>query len=128
MEFHEKEMDIDKLLERFQELNRNINISQHSSKLKKDIGIIFKEYQKIEEFYNNTDNKGKIYNPNEIIEDGNKLDHFLIAKMIYYNKKYFNFIPRKIQIISLIYFLEKERSSGLIQQINTGEGKSCIML
>ena len=127
MEFHEKEMDIDKLLERFQELNRNINISQHSSKLKKDIGIIFKEYQKIEEFYNNTDNKGKIYNPNEIIEDGNKLDHFLIAKMIYYNKKYFNFIPRKIQIISLIYFLEKERSSGLIQQINTGEGKSCII-
>ena len=127
MEVHEKEKDIDKLLERLQELNPNINISQNISKIKKDLDNIYNEYEKIEEFCSNEDNIEKIDNLYDNKENENKLDYFLIAKMIYFNKKYFKFIPRKIQIISLIYFLEKEKSSGLIQQINTGEGKSCII-
>ncbi|MCP3659143.1 MAG: hypothetical protein GY830_02025, partial [Bacteroidetes bacterium] len=34
--------------------------------------------------------------------------------------------PRKIQMLSVLLFLNKYRSHGLIEQINTGEGKSLI--
>ena len=130
MEVHEKEMDRDELLNTMKELNPDLKISLNCSKLKKDLEIIFSEFEKIEEFCSNKDNTydlDKLNNSSDKKENENKLDYFLIAKLIYYNKKCFNFIPRDIQIISLICFLEKEKDIGLIQQIDTGEGKSCII-
>ena len=54
-------------------------------------------------------------------------DILFIAKMIYHHKECFKFIPRKIQIISLLFFIRKIKNEGMIQQINTGEGKSLII-
>ena len=54
-------------------------------------------------------------------------DILFIAKMIYHCQDCYNFIPRKIQIISLLYFINKSKNEGIIQQINTGEGKSIII-
>ena len=123
MEDFQKEMDFDKLLEKFQELNPDTNISVKIPKLKEDIQIIFNEYEKIETCDDIIDEEKELKNPYE----ENHIDYALIAKMIYYNKKCFGFIPRKIQILSLIYFIEKEEKKGLVQQIDTGEGKSCII-
>ena len=69
---------------------------------------------------------------NEINEENiNKInlkdDYNLIAKMIYINKKIFGFEPRTIQIVALLNFINKNQTEGLIQQINTGEGKSLII-
>ena len=116
------EMPIEENIKIFKKLNPNINIDEN--KLQSDIDNIYKEYQKIKIDYNyNKD----IINHEENKEDDNEIDYFLISKMIYFNKKYFNFIPRKIQILSLIYFIKKNIKCGLIQQINTGEGKSTII-
>ena len=120
MEDSYKEMDFDELLERFQNLNPDINISDKKPELKQKIEDIFNKYEEIK----NSDYQ-MIKAPYDINND--QIDYTLIAKMIYYNKKCFGFIPRKIQILSLIYFLEKEKKNGLVQQINTGEGKSCII-
>ena len=51
----------------------------------------------------------------------------LISIIIKACKKVFDYEPRDIQIISLLFFLLKETDKGLIEQINTGEGKSIII-
>ena len=109
----EMEMDFEKLLTKFQELNPNTNILSKISKMKKDLQIIYDKYEEIKKDYDNIDALNNPYDTNEN-ENGNQIDYLLIAKMMYYNKKFFNFIPRKIQIISLIYFLEKDKKSGLV--------------
>ena len=125
MEDYYCEIDFDMLLKKFQELNPGINISEKSRKIKQDIQLIFEKYEEIKNSYGYADDKNEINNPYDI--NNNQIDYCLIAKMIYYNKICFGFIPRKIQILSLIYFLEKDKRGGLVQQINTGEGKSCII-
>ena len=47
--------------------------------------------------------------------------------MIYANYLLYGYYPREIQIISLLLFIYKQKKIGLIQQINTGEGKSLII-
>ena len=125
----ESEMNFDNVLGEFKELNPDINISEKIPKLKQDIEYIFKEYERIKDSYDYFDEDKEINNPYNINQNQNqnKIDYSLIGEMIYFNKKYFGFIPRKIQILSLIYFLEKDKKNGLVQQINTGEGKSCII-
>ena len=39
----------------------------------------------------------------------------------------FNYKPREIQIISLLFFIFKKKEQGIIEQIYTGEGKSLII-
>jgi hypothetical protein len=95
----------------FNELNLKKNID--INKLKYQMEKIYKEFSLI--------NEGNI----NIIN--HKDDYSLIAKMIYINNKLFGYLPRKIQIISILNFINKEKSMGLIQQINTGEGKSLII-
>lgn len=51
----------------------------------------------------------------------------LILLMIYANYLLYGYYPREIQIISLLLFIYKQKKIGLIQQINTGEGKSLII-
>ena len=110
------------IIEKFQQLNENIKINK--SQLKEYINNIFTEYDNIK----NKENIEEDETMNIPYETQlNTIDFSLIAKMMYYNKKCFNFIPRKIQIISLLYFINKDEKNGLIQQVNTGEGKSVII-
>ena len=51
----------------------------------------------------------------------------LISVMIKVNGKIFRYKPREIQIISVLFFLFKEKNSGLIEEIYTGEGKTIII-
>ena len=125
----ERERDFESIMSKIKELNPNAKINSKISKIQKELKIIFDIYNIIDKNGGNIDDKTKIKNlyNNKENENENEIDYFLIAKMIFYNKKHFNFIPRKIQIISLIFFLEKDKKNGLVQQINTGEGKSCII-
>ena len=126
MEDNEKEMDFEKLLNKFQELNPEKNISINFQKLKEDIQIIYDKYEKMKNSFCFSD-EDKEEMKKSCGLNINQIDHSLIAKMICSNEKYFGFVPRKVQILSLIYFLEKDKNKGLVQQINTGEGKSCII-
>ena len=110
------------IIEKFQHLNENININK--SQLIEYINYIFTEYDNIKN-KKNIEEEEDINIPYE--NQLNTIDFSLIAKMMYYNKKCFNFIPRKIQIISLLYFINKDEKNGLIQQVDTGEGKSVII-
>ena len=109
MENCERDMGFEKILSKFKELNPNINIDSNITKLQTDLQIIYNIYNEIEKGRVNIDDKTKIKNLFNNKENGIQIDYLLIAKMIFYNKKYFKFIPRKIQIISLLYFLEKDK-------------------
>ena len=71
----------------------------------------------------------------EIKDERNSYDNYgidtfyikLISIMMKASKLVFNYEPRKIQIISVLFFLFKEKTKGLIEQIFTGEGKSMII-
>ena len=52
----------------------------------------------------------------------------LISVMIKVNEINFNYKPREIQIISILFFLFKDKNIGLIEEILTGEGKTIIMI
>ena len=110
----------------FKSLNPELIDADAQEKIKTDIEEIYQIYNEIKD--KDIEDLGKkeeeYYNK---IESPKNIDHFLLAKMIYFNKKYFKFIPRKIQMLSIILFLTKEETKGLIQQIDTGEGKSCII-
>ena len=47
--------------------------------------------------------------------------------MIKANEIIFKYKPREIQIIAVLFFLFKEKNSGLIEEIYTGEGKTIII-
>ena len=51
----------------------------------------------------------------------------LICVMIKVNGKIFRYKPREIQIIAVLFFLFKDKNSGLIEEILTGEGKTIII-
>ena len=51
----------------------------------------------------------------------------IIAIMIKVNKIIFRYKPREIQIIAVLFFLFKDKNSGLIEEILTGEGKTIII-
>ena len=59
--------------------------------------------------------------------DEEKLYIELISIMIKANEIIFNYKPREIQIIAVLFFLFKEKNSGLIEEIYTGEGKTIII-
>ena len=61
-------------------------------------------------------------NPNDV----NNYIH-LISIMIKVNGKIFKYKPREIQIISILFFLFKDKDTGLIEEILTGEGKAIII-
>ena len=103
-----------------------------------EIEIIFDEIKKLNinknidirrlnEQIKNIDKKLSEINEENFHKINLKDDYNLIAKMIYINKKIFGFEPRKIQIVALLNFINKNQTEGLIQQINTGEGKSLII-
>ena len=102
-----------------------------------NISRIYDIYEKIKTFYVNNiksldehslkrkirDLKTKISsNPNDV----NYLIE-LISIMIKVNGKIFKYKPREIQIIAVLFFLFKDKDSGLIEEILTGEGKTIII-
>jgi len=125
-EYDENEIPVETIIDKFKQLN--INLTDDKDQLISDLNQIYNEYDKIKNRENFIYDKNEELNsPYDIDNNKLKIDYSLIGKMIYFNKKCFKFIPRKIQIISLIYFLKKKESVGLIQQVNTGEGKSVII-
>jgi preprotein translocase subunit SecA len=59
--------------------------------------------------------------------DNNEYHIKLISIMKRVNKIINGYKPRDIQIISILFFLYKEKNSGLIEEILTGEGKTIII-
>ena len=115
------EIDLNEIIDKLNELNGNI---ENLSYLKSEIEKIYLNNEKLIEFDKNVLGEEKNTNNNTHID---QIDYSLISKMINENEKYFGFKPRKIQIISLLFFLKKKKETGLIQQVDTGEGKSYII-
>ena len=101
------------------------------------INYIFNIYERIKKYYSenmkkitDAELKGKIREIKSKI-NANKDDENayieLISVMIKVNGKIFRYKPREIQIISVLFFLFKEKNSGLIEEIYTGEGKTIII-
>jgi preprotein translocase subunit SecA len=44
------------------------------------------------------------------------------------NRYLFGYVPRKIQIISLLFMIYHNNSNGLMEEVRTGEGKSLIIM
>ncbi len=122
----EAAFNLEEIIDEFKRINLKNNSNLNVKDLKNKIQYIYEEYNKI---YTNCqelkDKKGE-YN-SYLSSIDNDDDYSLIAKMMFYYQDIFGYIPRKIQIISFLYFINKEKSEGLIQQINTGEGKSLII-
>ena len=114
------ERDLGTLLNLLVENNKN---SQPIEQIKRDIKYIFNNFEKdlpqlknkyfIEEIKNNIRNRS--------IND-------IIIFMMMINYKYFGYVPRKIQIISLLLLLNNDKKNGLIEEVKTGEGKSLIIM
>ena len=110
-------------------LNRNPNYP--------NINYIYEIYEKIKAYY--SENMKSIKDEalqkkideikKTISENPNdeKIYIQLISIMIKVNGKIFRYKPREIQIISVLFFLFKQKNSGLIEEILTGEGKTIII-
>ena len=103
----------------------------------RNTNFIFGIYDKIKNYY---ENYIKGINPsylrakinelkNKISSDNNNQNNYieLISIMIKVNEIVFNYRPREIQIIAVLYFLFKDKNTGLIEEILTGEGKTIII-
>ena len=102
-----------------------------------NIKYIYNIYERIKSYYssniktkNDAELKQIIHNLKQKIkiypEDENIYIE-LVSIMIKVNKKIFNYKPREIQIISVLFFLFKQKHFGLIEEILTGEGKTIII-
>ena len=102
-----------------------------------NINYIFNIYRNIEYYYINN-----IHRINEeflkikikelkkkISSNQNNPNHYieLISIMIKVNELIFKYKPRQIQILAVLFFLFKDKNSGLIEEILTGEGKTIII-
>ena len=102
-----------------------------------NISRIYDIYEKIKTFYVNNIKlldehslKRKIRDlKTKISSNPNDVNYFieLISIMIKVNGKIFKYKPREIQIIAVLFFLFKDKDSGLIEEILTGEGKTIII-
>ena len=120
-----------KYLEYFSELKRKNPL--------KDFKKIKDLYYSIIELYNNKIcnlDKNEIINIINILKEKSKSNYEnlsenfckqFISIMIKVCDIEFHFKPRHNQIISLLFFLFKEKKQGIIENIDTGEGKSLII-
>ena len=125
LDIDSKEKNIENLYKEIETLNKNdININQ----IKNAFIQIKKEYKHYYNGYFDDDYlRSKIY---KIIKEKNNKYNFyisLIPILIKACKNKFGYEPRDIQLIALLFFLLKEVNKGLIEQINTGEGKTIII-
>ena len=114
-----KEKNIEDLYKEIGKLNQNdININQ--------IKNAFFQIQKKYKNYNNKYLDNEIYFRNRI-NDKYNFYISLIPILIKACQIKFGYEPRDIQLIALLFFLFKDKNKGLIEQINTGEGKTIII-
>ena len=115
------ERDLDKLLELINQNNSNLTSLQN---IKRDVEYIFYN------FYNNmsTYNIDPNFTDNiqKTIRYKGIKDKIIIMMMV--NKFLFGYVPRKIQIISLLFMIYHNNSNGLMEEVKTGEGKSLIIM
>ena len=102
-----------------------------------NINYIYSIYNKIKYYYDkniryinqevlNNKIKELKYKIRENLNDINNYIE-LVSVMIKVNEINFNYKPREIQIISILFFLFKDKNIGLIEEILTGEGKTIII-
>jgi hypothetical protein len=104
MEDCEREMNFEKLLNRFKKLNPNLNINKKISNLQRDLKIIYNLYKEIHKGCGNINDKTKLKNHYNNKENENQIDYLQIFKMTFYNKKNFNFISLNTNNISPLFF------------------------
>ena len=95
-----------------------------TEKIKEDVESIFNNFSiKINEYKidHNFINNIKT-------EIRNKSTREKIIYMMIINKYLFGYVPRKIQIISLLFMIYHNNSNGLMEEVKTGEGKSLIIM
>ena len=114
-ENNERSLDI--LLELLKDDNKQISFIKE---LKNDVNYIFQYYK----IYLKDFNEDYIRSKKDAIK--NKDINQKIAIMMKVNEILYGFIPRKVQILSLLLFI-KYYKNGLIEEIKTGEGKSIII-
>ena len=123
-----KEKNIEDIYKEIKKLNQNdININQ--------IKKVFIQIQEKYKYYDNNNN----YNNGEYLrnrikeiikEKNNNIYNFyisLIPILIKACRIKFGYEPRDTQLLALLFFLFKDKNKGLIEQINTGEGKTIII-
>ena len=121
MQDYNYERDLQTLLTLLKEKNQNLPSIE---KIKNDTENIFYCFQqemlryKTDSNYINTI-QNKIRN--------NDVKGIIISMMLI-NYCFFGYIPRKIQIISLLLMINNPMRNGLIEEVKTGEGKSTIIM
>ena len=115
-ENNERSLDI--LLELLKDDNKQISFIKELLKI--DVNYIFQYYK----IYLKDFNEDYIRSKKDAIK--NKDINQKIAIMMKVNQILYGFIPRKVQILSLLLFI-KYYKNGLIEEIKTGEGKSIII-
>ena len=119
--YNNDERDLDTLLNLINQNNTNLMSTQ-----------IIK--QRVEYIFNNFStniNKYKIdhnfiNNIKTNIRDKNIFEKIIYMMII--NRYLFGYVPRKIQIISLLFMIYHNNSNGLMEEVRTGEGKSLIIM
>ena len=115
------ERDLETLLTLLNKQNTNLPSLE---KIKNDTEYIFYSFQNEMHKYNY--NYEYIYSIKNGIRNKDVKD--IITYMMVINHFCFGYIPRKIQIISLLLMLNNHTKNGLIEEVKTGEGKSTIIM
>ena len=119
--YNNDERDLDNLLYLLNRDNPNlINLQQ----IKQDVEYIFSNFHQKMTNYKIDPNFTEFVKAN--IRNKNINDKIIIMMMV--NKLLFHYVPRKIQIISLLLMIYNTKPSGLIEEVKTGEGKSLIIM
>ena len=119
--YNNDERDLDTLLNLINQNNTNVMPIQ---KIKKDVEYIFNNFSTNINKYKIDHNF--INNIKTNIRDKNIFEKIIYMMII--NRYLFGYVPRKIQIISLLFMIYHNNSNGLMEEVRTGEGKSLIIM
>ena len=115
------ERDLDKLLELINQNNTNLMSTQI---IKQRVEYIFNNFYI--EIKNNKFDLNFINNIKMNIRNKDICEKIIYMMII--NRYLFGYVPRKIQIISLLFMIYHNNSNGLMEEVKTGEGKSLIIM
>jgi len=121
MQDYNDERDLQTLLALLKEKNPNLPSIE---KIKNDTEYIFYCFQ--QEMLRYKTDSNYIYSIQNKIRN-NDIRGIIISMMLI-NYCCFGYIPRKIQIISLLLMINNPMRNGLIEEVKTGEGKSTIIM
>jgi len=121
MQDYNDERDLQTLLALLKEKNPNLPSIE---KIKNDTEYIFYCFQ--QEMLRYKTDSNYIYSIQNKIRN-NDVKGIIISMMLI-NYCCFGYIPRKIQIISLLLMINNPMRNGLIEEVKTGEGKSTIIM